>query len=132
MSYNVTALDTAGQWATARPAPDRPARVTRLAVVTNHQGQVELGALRRGDPQHTAPGAAETAARRLGRRLRRGCCLPAIPAVRHPLPLGLRDLYTAEYRPAEGVVHYHWPGRTWTRSLENFDPDSIQILLGTA
>jgi predicted choloylglycine hydrolase len=36
MSYNVTALDAAGQWATVYLAPDRPARVTDLAEVTNH------------------------------------------------------------------------------------------------
>ena len=51
-------------------------------------------------------------------------------AVRHPFPRALRALYTAEYRPAEGAVRYHWPDRTWAQSLDAFDPDSIQIRLG--
>jgi hypothetical protein len=37
----------------------------------------------------------------------------------------------AEYRPAEGAVRYHWPGRTWAQSLEAFEPGRIQIQLGT-
>ncbi len=41
MSYNVTVLDGSGRWAAAYLAPDRPARITDLAVVTNHQGEVE-------------------------------------------------------------------------------------------
>jgi hypothetical protein len=41
MSYNVTALDRSGRWATVYIAPDRPPRVTDRAVTTNHQGSVE-------------------------------------------------------------------------------------------
>lgn len=41
MSYNVTVLERTGRWATVYLAPDRPARVTDRAVVTNHQGEVE-------------------------------------------------------------------------------------------
>src|SRR5437773_1484627 len=41
MSYNVTALDRSGRWATVYIAPDRPAVVTDRAVTTNHQGSVE-------------------------------------------------------------------------------------------
>ena len=41
MSYNVTALDRSGRWATVYVAPDRPPRVTDRAVTTNHQGSVE-------------------------------------------------------------------------------------------
>jgi predicted choloylglycine hydrolase len=41
MSYNVTALDRTGQWATVYVAPDRAPRVTDRAVTTNHQGSVE-------------------------------------------------------------------------------------------
>jgi hypothetical protein len=41
------------------------------------------------------------------------------------------SLTVREYRPAEGAVRYHWPGQTWAQSLDTFDPDSIQIRLGT-
>jgi hypothetical protein len=36
-----------------------------------------------------------------------------------------------EDMPELGAVRYHWPGQTWAQSLDTFDPDSIQIRLGT-
>jgi Acyl-coenzyme A:6-aminopenicillanic acid acyl-transferase len=35
---------------------------------------------------------------------------------------GFGTLYTAEYRPAEGAVRCHWPGRTWAQSLDTLRP----------
>ena len=32
-------------------------------------------------------------------------------------------LYTADYRPDSGEVHYRWPGTTWTRSFEATDAE---------
>lgn len=43
---------------------------------------------------------------------------------------GFGTLYTAEYRPAEGLARYYWPGRTWEQSLGAFEPGSFQIQLG--
>ena len=43
---------------------------------------------------------------------------------------GFGTLYTAEYRPADGVARYYWPGRTWTQSLGAFDSGGIEIQLG--
>ena len=57
------------------------------------------------------------------------CLRPPLYATR--FHEGFGTLCTAEYRPAEGAVRYHWPGQTWTQSLDTFDPDSIQIWLGT-
>jgi predicted choloylglycine hydrolase len=131
MSYNVTALDAAGQWATVYLAPDRPARVTDLAVVTNHQGQVEW------EPYAAAIRSTERL-ERLKQLLADRADVSSVVAacLRSPLYAtrfheGFGTLYTAEYRPAEGAVRYHWPGRTWAQSLDTFDPDSIQIRLGT-
>lgn len=55
MSYNVTALDRAGGWATVYVAPDRPARVTGRAVATNHQGTVEWEPWPASSPRASAP-----------------------------------------------------------------------------
>ena len=44
---------------------------------------------------------------------------------------GFGTLYTAEYRPAEGGVSYHWPGQSWEQSLGKFQPGGLQIQLGT-
>jgi predicted choloylglycine hydrolase len=132
MSYNVTALDAAGQWATAYLAPDRPTRITDLAAVTNHQGRVEW------EP-YTAAIRSTERLERLKQLLADRTDVSGVVAacLRSPLYAtrfheGFGTLYTAEDRPAEGTLRYHWPGRTWTQSLDTFDPDSIQIRLGTS
>ena len=43
---------------------------------------------------------------------------------------GFGTLYTAEYRPIDGVARYHWPHRTWEHSLDKVLPESIQLRLG--
>ena len=43
---------------------------------------------------------------------------------------GFGTLYTAEYRPADGVARYHWPDRTWAQSLGAFEEGGIEIALG--
>jgi predicted choloylglycine hydrolase len=131
MSYNVTVLDRRGQWATVYLAPDRSARVTDRAVTTNHQGSVEWA------PYATAIRSVERE-RRLEELLGRGtgasglieaCLRPPLYATR--FHHGFGTLYTAEYRPADGIARYHWPQRRWEHSLDNTKPDSIQLQLGT-
>jgi predicted choloylglycine hydrolase len=130
MSYNVTALDRDGQRATVYLAPDRPAGVTSRAVATNHQGQVEW-----------APYAAaiRTVERyeHLDELLAAGADAPSVVAacLRPPLYAtrfgeGFGTLYTAEYRPAEGIVRYHWPHRTWEQSMTHLQDGSITVGLG--
>jgi predicted choloylglycine hydrolase len=111
-------------------APDRPARVTGLAAVTNHQGEVEW------EPYVAAIRSTERlerlkqllADRTDAAGVVAACLRPPLYATR--FHEGFGTLYTAEYRPAEGAVRYHWPDRTWTQSLDTFDPDGIQIRLG--
>ena len=130
MSYNVTALDRAGNWATVYTAPDRPARVTHRAVTTNHQGTVEW------EPYATAIRTVQRA-ERLEKLLAEGAGVPAVVAacLRSPLYAsrfhqGFGTLYTAEYRPAEGIARYHWPTRTWEHSLAKVDDQTLQLRLG--
>ena len=131
MSYNVTALDRSGRWATVYIAPDRSARVTDRAVTTNHQGIVEWA------PYVTAIRSVERE-QRLEELLALGvgvsgiieaCLRPPLYATR--FHHGFGTLYTAEYRPADGIVRYHWPRRGWEQSLDNIKTDSIQLQLGT-
>ena len=102
MSYNVTALDRSGRWATVYLAPDRQARVTDRAVVTNHQGEVEwppyAAAIRSVERQERLEEllAAEH------RRIRCHRSLPAPAAIRHPLPGGLRDPVHRRVPPCRG------------------------------
>ena len=132
MSYNVTAVDRDGRRGTAYLAPDRPARVTSQAAATNHQGQVEwapyAAAIRTVERQQhlqmlldAGGGAADVVAE---------CLRPPLYAAR--FGEGFGTLYTAEYRPAEGVAVYHWPDRTWEHSLDRLGPRSIEVRLGAA
>jgi len=132
MSYNVTAMDRDGRRATAYLAPDRPAQVTSQAVATNHQGQVEwapyAAAIRTVERQQhlqklldAGSGAADVVTE---------CLRPPLYATR--FGEGFGTLYTAEYRPAEGVAAYHWPGRVWEHSLERLGARSVEIRLGAA
>ena len=115
MSYNVTALDRDGRgprctWPRTAGPGHRPGR--------GHQppGQGGMGAIRRGDPQCRAAGAAEEL-------LPAGADVPGVVAacLRPPMYAtrfheGFGTLYTAEYRPDEGVARFHWPGQTWQHS----------------
>ena len=132
MSYNVTAFDRDGGRATVYLAPDRPATVTDRAVATNYQGTVEWA------PYAAAIRTVERQ-ERLEEMLAAGADAPSVVAacLRPPLyatkfGAGFGTLYTAEYRPAEGVARYYWPGQTWEHSLDRLGPASIQIELGAS
>ena len=131
MSYNVTALDASGQRATVYLAPDRPARVTDLAVATNHQGRVEwepyAAAIRTVERQEHLEQLLAAGTDAAG--IVAACLQPPLYATR--FHEGFGTLYTAEYRPAEGAVRYHWPSRTWAHSLDAPGSASIQVQLGT-
>jgi predicted choloylglycine hydrolase len=129
MSYNVTALDRGGSRATVYLAPDRPAQVTDMAVATNYQGQVEWA------PYAAAIRTVERQ-EQLEELLAAGADVAAVTAALLRPPLyatrfgaGFGTLYTAEYRPAEGLARYYWPGRTWTHTLDHLGPGSIQVRL---
>jgi len=130
MSYNVTALDRSGRWATVYLAPDRPARVTDRAVTTNHQGSVEWA-------PYAAAIRSQEREERLQELLEDGTDADGIVAacLRSPLYAtrfheGFGTLYTAEYRPAEGIARYHWPQRAWEHSLDKVESGSLQLRLG--
>src|ERR1700722_18207958 len=129
MSYNVTALDRSGRWATVYLAPDRPARVTDRAVVTHHQGTVEwapyaaalLGVERQERLEELLAAGTDVAG------VIAACLRPPLYATR--FHAGFGTLYTAEYRPADGGVNYHWPGQSWRQSLDRLQAGSLQIQL---
>jgi predicted choloylglycine hydrolase len=119
MSYNVTVLSRDGQRATVYLAPDRPAHVTERAVTTNHQETVEW-------PPYAAAIRSVERLALLEEMLEAGADVPAVVAacLRPPLyatqfGAGFGTLYTAEYRPGDGVARYHWPDRTWEHSLDS-------------
>ena len=130
MSYNVTVLDRDGRRATVYLAPDRPAHATSRAVATNFQGKVEwapyAAAIRTVERQERLEemlaadaDAADVAA---------ACLRPPLYATR--FGEGFGTLYTAEYRPDQGLARYYWPGQTWEHSLDQLGPGSIGVRLG--
>jgi predicted choloylglycine hydrolase len=140
MSYNVTVLDRSGRWATVCGrsgcgamgcvAPDRAAQVTDRAVTTNHQGRVEWA------PYAAAIRSVERE-ERLEALVRESAAVEDVVAACLGPPLyatrwhqGFGTLYTAEYRPSDGVLRYHWPRRTWEHSLEQVSAEEVDITLG--
>ncbi len=133
MSYNVTALDAKRRYATVYLAPDRKAVVTRAAVATNHQEQVEWSS-------HARFTATVERERYLLNRL----TLHVEPEerfiaafLRPPLystmfRQGFGTLYTAVYRPRLGEMALNWPGTTWTFGTDHFDPMARRIVFPDA
>jgi predicted choloylglycine hydrolase len=120
-AQNLTLLDRTGESITAFVAPDRPTRLTDVAVTTNHQDLNDW-------PEYT----------RAVRSVERQRCLLTLlddpqlssaqfiesflapPVYGTGYSTGMGTLYTAAYFPAEGRAEYRWPGHTWPQSFERF------------
>jgi len=128
-SYNLTLTDRCGAVITAFVAPGRTPEYFEMPLATNHRGLVpdrpdlarRFRSLERQD-----------VLRRIERESR-----PADVAVDEFLSPSLRTtdfeggfgtLYTADYRPDEGVVNYRWPGATWHRTFASAG-DEIRVRL---
>ncbi|MCK6464943.1 MAG: C45 family autoproteolytic acyltransferase/hydrolase [Phycisphaerae bacterium] len=121
MSYNVTLVDAAGNFATVFVAPDRPAIVTRRPLATNHQRTVEWS-------QYAHATASLERERFLASCLEDPHETPERFATRFLEPplfstafaQGWGTLYTATYRPLAREAIYGWPGYTCWQSFERF------------
>jgi predicted choloylglycine hydrolase len=127
-SYNLTLSDRSGSTVTVFVGPGRQPECFHTPLATNHRGLVP------DDPE---------AARRLNsvgrqdalRALDRSGAEPdAVVRAFLSAPLhntaysqGFGTLYTAVYRPDEGVVDYVWPDATWRRRFES--PDATMDVL---
>ena len=129
MSYNVTALDDAGRFATLYLAPDREAIVTSAPVATNHQERIDW-------VQHArATATVERERYILQRLLRRKTAQDSfIDAFLRP-PLyalgyshGNGTLYTAAYWPQRRSASYVRPGVEWRLGLDGFSGGTRRLL----
>lgn len=123
-SYNLTLTDRTGCTRTAYVAPGTTMEARESPVATNHRFDHPH------DPAH---------ARRYRSVERRSHLLELIDRDPHPdtvaaeflrPPLrttdyagGFGTLYTADYRPDSGELHYRWPGTVWTRSFGSADAE---------
>ncbi|MEQ6249273.1 C45 family peptidase [Sulfitobacter sp. HNIBRBA3233] len=130
MSYNVTVLDKNRSYLTVMMAPDRPAVVTRAAVATNHQENVEW-------ISHARFTSTVERERFLLQRLRLhrdpeekfiGAFLKP-PLYSTAFNQGFGTLYTAVYRPRKQEMELRWPGVVWPLSLKDFAEGAREVLL---
>jgi hypothetical protein len=99
--------------------------VSRLQATTNH---------RLDRVEHPSHAARFNSVGRLSKldELRSGdqsvehfvAALLAPPLRNDQFESGFGTLYTADYRPADGVATWHWPETSWTRGFD--DPDDIR------
>lgn len=124
MSYNLTLTDRDGDVRTVYLAPDGVFEQRDCPLATNH---------RFDEPEDAAHArrfhslerqarlrdllAEELPADRLAEEFLR-------PPLRSPYYAnGFGTLYTADYRPDSGEVHYRWPGTTWSRCFASTDAE---------
>jgi len=127
MSYNITATDQSGSAKTIQIAPDRTAIISNDAFATNHQGPVEWA---------ENAGFNKTTERAIflekilakgvnGANLINSFLKP--PLHNSTVSEGLGTLYTAVYRPTEGVVRLHWPNNSMFQSFDDFK-EEIKVI----
>jgi predicted choloylglycine hydrolase len=128
-SYNLTLTDRAGAVITAFVAPGRAPEYFDMPLATNHRGLVP-------DRPDLARRFRSLERQDVLRRIERDS-RPADVAADEFLSPSLRStdfeggfgtLYTADYRPDEGVVSYRWPGSSWRRTFESPN-DGIRVRL---
>ncbi len=121
MSYNVTILDRHGNFKTVFIAPDREPLVTRRAVTTNHQQDVEwdqhAGASRTLERERALENYLERYAHD-SERLVRAFLRPPLYSTAYRRGFG--TLYTAVYQPSSLNVEYVWPHDSWRHSILTF------------
>jgi predicted choloylglycine hydrolase len=129
MTYTVTVVDAAGDFATVWVAPDRETLVTRAPLATNHQDDIDFG----GHAERSRTVEREAALRRLlcagGAD---GADDLAAAFLKEPLYTtgywrGFGTVYTAVYRPAAGSVTFRWPDHDWTQTLTAFEEGRVDV-----
>jgi predicted choloylglycine hydrolase len=124
-AYNLTIVDREGDAVTVHVGPDHAPELGRALVATNHQRTVDwpehAEAVRSQEREQCMldllagePGADEFVAAFL---------VP--PLYSTTFDAGFGTLYTAVYRPAEGVVDYRWPDAAWRQSLDAFEAGTL-------
>lgn len=134
LAHNLTVLDRTGELVTAYVSPDREPIFRSFPAATNHQGIVEW------PEQAKATRTIE----------RERCILSLLQGgaehvdafadafLRAPLfstayASGWGTLYTAVFRPAEGLVEYRWPTHAWRLGFDVFaGGEHVELLVEDA
>lgn len=120
MSYNVTIADRKGEYRTAQIAPDRKTIISEFGYATNHQGEADW-------KETIDINKTRERATFLQAILNRGFSIEKLTKVFLKPPLyntnfseGYGTLYTAVYKPIEGLVELHWPQEKMIQTFDNF------------
>jgi predicted choloylglycine hydrolase len=130
MSYNVTVLDRARDFATVFLAPDREAVITNTPVATNHQERVEWSS-------HARFTATVERERFLLQRLTlhpetKTRFIQAFlkpPLYSTAFSRGFGTLYTAAYQPRRGRMRLFWPGSEREFQFGSFAQERLHVLV---
>jgi predicted choloylglycine hydrolase len=130
LSHNLTVIDRAARVLTAYLAPDREPIFRDFPAATNHQGIVEWPEQARAtrtiereqtivrlieDPDEDAGSFAESFLRS--------------PLFSTSYAHGFGTLYTAVYRPGDGVAEYRWPAFAWRLGFTSFvEGEHVEVL----
>jgi predicted choloylglycine hydrolase len=132
MSYNLTMLDAEGAVGTAHVGPGRTVEFSEQPCATNHRWRTPL------DPAHAARFRSVQRLDHLDDLLDHRASADDIALSMLQKPLYSREfsqsfgtLFTADYRPAEQSVTYHWPELSWTRTFDSPDA-TVDVVLADA
>jgi len=132
MSYNLTVVDASGEAFTAFLAPDTEPEFFRTPLATNHRGTVpefpERAAALRSVPRQERLSAL-VATRPAPEELADAFLAP--PLFNNKYSRAFGTLYTALYRPAEGIVEYRWPDQRWQLGFDDTDDTREVLLIGS-
>lgn len=122
LAHNLTVVDRAGEVLTAYLSPDREPIFRDVPAATNHQGVVDWPEQARAtrtiereqtilrlldDPSVDVHGFVDSFLR--------------TPLFSTSYAHGFGTLYTASYRPTEGLAQYVWPAMAWTLGFDRFE-----------
>jgi predicted choloylglycine hydrolase len=129
MSYNLTAVDGSGESLTAFVAPDSGPEFSSARVATNHRGTVpeypeRARSLRSVERQRLLLSFLDSDPDVTG--LISAFLRPPLRSTEYGRAFG--TLYTAVYRPNDGVVDYLWPHDSWQRTFDSVDATKTVVL----
>ncbi|GHA09545.1 hypothetical protein GCM10010389_55930 [Streptomyces echinoruber] len=122
---NVTLVDP-NRTVTVYVGPDIPLTETPVSCAAHHQHLPVPDEQERATRTQARPAAVQAAGVDVAAMLRP----PLYQCAYDAWHAWLGTVYTAQYRPAEGRVTYHWPGESWEHSFAGFSPGSRTVTLG--
>ena len=129
MTYNLTMVDATGTVVTAYVGPVRTPEFSTSPIATNHRGELpddDDHAHRYASVQRRTHLLAVVADDPTPEQLVEKFLRPPLHSAHYRRAFG--TVYTALYRPAEGVLELCWPDQRWERRFDDPD-DTVDIVL---